>query len=130
MECWPNAAVGRSASVPVPSGSPASFATECSPLSSDEVARGHRSTTMIENTRQTVSAWKKMNGLQEWRHASKLAGAWCDFASQHEPPVRLATTGATTSDLREEGQGIAAQAYAHRQSNLRHSATRRQPLNA
>lgn len=40
-----------------------------------------------ENTRQTVSAWKKMNGLQGGDPA-KLAKALIQLATQPEPPLR------------------------------------------
>src|SRR5881398_2943004 len=40
-----------------------------------------------ENPRQTVSAWKKMNGLQGGDPA-KLAAALLQLASQSEPPLR------------------------------------------
>jgi NAD(P)-dependent dehydrogenase (short-subunit alcohol dehydrogenase family) len=40
-----------------------------------------------ENTRQTVSAWKKMNGLQGGDPA-KLAKALIQLASQDDPPLR------------------------------------------
>src|SRR5690242_7522730 len=42
-----------------------------------------------EKTRQTVTAWKKMNGLQGGDPA-KLAKALVQLASQAEPPVRWA----------------------------------------
>jgi NAD(P)-dependent dehydrogenase (short-subunit alcohol dehydrogenase family) len=57
-----------------------------------------------EKTRQTVTAWKKMNGLQGGDPA-KLAKALIQLAGR--APAALARRRRRRRDLREEGQGVA-----------------------
>ena len=59
-----------------------------------------------EKTRQTVTAWKEMNGLQGGDPA-KLAKALVQLASQRRAPAALARRRRRRRDLREEGQGVA-----------------------
>src|SRR5204863_6375700 len=66
-----------------------------------------------ENTRQTVSAWKKMNGLQGGDPA-KLAAALVQLASQAEPPLRWPAGADAVEDLEQKAQRLLAQADAYR----------------
>ena len=59
-----------------------------------------------EKTKQTVTAWKKMNGLQGGDPA-KLAKALVQLASQAEPPLRWPAGADAVETFREEGQGVA-----------------------
>src|SRR3989440_3103894 len=66
-----------------------------------------------ENTRQTVSAWKKMNGLQGGDPA-KLAEALVQLASQTETPVRWPAGADAVEALEKKANELLAQASAHR----------------
>ncbi len=76
-----------------------------------------------EKTRETVRAWKGMNGLQGGDPA-KLARALVQLAGQAEPPLRW-PAGADAVDTFERKAGeLLAQADAHRalSSSLAHDA--------
>jgi NAD(P)-dependent dehydrogenase (short-subunit alcohol dehydrogenase family) len=75
-----------------------------------------------ENTRQTVSAWKKMNGLQGGDPA-KLAKALLQLASQAEPPLRWAAGADAVATFEKKANELLAQANAHRElsSSLAHA---------
>jgi NAD(P)-dependent dehydrogenase (short-subunit alcohol dehydrogenase family) len=66
-----------------------------------------------ENTRQTVSAWKKMNGLQGGDPA-KLAKALIQLATQPEPPLRWPAGADAVDTLEKKANDLRAQANAHR----------------
>jgi NAD(P)-dependent dehydrogenase (short-subunit alcohol dehydrogenase family) len=66
-----------------------------------------------ERTRQTVTAWKGMNGLQGGDPA-KLAKALVQLASQDEPPLRWAAGADAVEDLEQKAQRLLAQADAYR----------------
>src|SRR3954454_2226514 len=74
-----------------------------------------------ENTRQTVSAWKKMNGLQGGDPA-KLAKALIQLASQAEPPLRWPAGADAVETFEKKARELLAQANAHRElsSSLGH----------
>src|SRR3954452_14473954 len=74
-----------------------------------------------EKTRQTVSAWKKMNGLQGGDPA-KLAKALVQHASPAEPPLRWAAGADAVEAFEKKGRELLAQANAHRElsSSLGH----------
>jgi len=78
-----------------------------------------------ENTRQTVSAWKKMNGLQGG-DAVKLAEALVRLASQAEPPLRWPAGADAVETFEKKAKELLAQANAHRQlsSSLGHEDAR------
>ena len=57
-----------------------------------------------ERTKQTVTAWNGMNGLQGGDPA-KLAKALIQLASQDEPPLRWVAGADAVGDRRAEGQG-------------------------
>ena len=77
-----------------------------------------------EKTRQTVTAWSSMNGLQGGDPA-KLAGALVQLASQDEPPQRWAAGADAVEDLEHKAQRLLAQADAYRElsSSLAHDDT-------
>src|SRR2546423_1345429 len=77
-----------------------------------------------EKTRQTVTAWKGMNGLQGGDPA-KLARALVQLASQDEPPLRWAAGADAVKDLEQKAQRLLAQADAYRElsSSLAHDDT-------
>jgi NAD(P)-dependent dehydrogenase (short-subunit alcohol dehydrogenase family) len=66
-----------------------------------------------ENTRQTVSAWKKMNGLQGGDPA-KLAAALLHLASQPQPPLRWPAGADAVETFEKKANELHAQANAHR----------------
>ena len=66
-----------------------------------------------EETRQTVTAWKGMNGLQGGDPA-KLAKALIRLASQGEPPLRWAAGADAVQAAERKAQTLLAQADAHR----------------
>ena len=66
-----------------------------------------------EQTRQTVSAWKKMNGLQGGDPA-KLAKALITLAGRDEPPVRWPAGADAVLTLEKKAKELVAQASAHR----------------
>jgi NAD(P)-dependent dehydrogenase (short-subunit alcohol dehydrogenase family) len=72
-------------------------------------------------TRETVAAWKKMNGLQGGDPA-KLAEALVELATQAEPPVRWPAGADAVETLEKKARELLAQASAHRalSSSLAH----------
>jgi NAD(P)-dependent dehydrogenase (short-subunit alcohol dehydrogenase family) len=78
-----------------------------------------------ENTRQTVSAWKKMNGLQGGDPA-KLARALVQLAGQAEPPLRWPAGADAVETFEKKAKELLAQANAHRglSSSLAHDDTK------
>src|SRR4051812_49280128 len=64
-------------------------------------------------TRETVAAWKKMNGLQTGDPA-KLAEALVELASQDETPVRWPAGADAVEALEKKANELLAQASAHR----------------
>jgi NAD(P)-dependent dehydrogenase (short-subunit alcohol dehydrogenase family) len=66
-----------------------------------------------ERTRQTVTAWNGMNGLQGGDPA-KLAGALVQLAGQAEPPARWAAGHDAVGVFEQKAQILLAQADAHR----------------
>jgi NAD(P)-dependent dehydrogenase (short-subunit alcohol dehydrogenase family) len=67
-----------------------------------------------EKTRQTITAWNGMNGLQGGDPA-KLARALIQLASQDEPPLRWAAGADAVGALEQKAQGLLAQADAYRE---------------
>jgi len=74
-----------------------------------------------EKTRQTVTAWKGMNGLQGGDPA-KLAKALVQLASQDEPPFRWAAGADAVGTFERKANDLLAQADAYRElsSSLAH----------
>jgi NAD(P)-dependent dehydrogenase (short-subunit alcohol dehydrogenase family) len=66
-----------------------------------------------EKTRQTVTAWKGMNGLQGGDPA-KLAKALIQLASQDEPPLRWAAGADAVGTFEQKARVLLAQADAYR----------------
>jgi NAD(P)-dependent dehydrogenase (short-subunit alcohol dehydrogenase family) len=66
-----------------------------------------------EKTRQTVTAWNGMNGLQGGDPA-KLAKALIQLASQDEPPLRWAAGADAVKELERKAQRLLDQANAYR----------------
>src|SRR5438132_6088807 len=75
-----------------------------------------------EKTRQTVTAWKGMSGLQGGDPA-KLADALVQLASQDEPPLRFAAGADAVGAFEQKAKDLFAQADAYRElsSNLAHN---------
>lgn len=67
-----------------------------------------------EKTRQTVKAWKGMNGLQGGDPA-KLAKALIQLISQGEPPLRWAAGADAVVTVEQKGRELLAQADAYRE---------------
>ena len=67
-----------------------------------------------EKTRQTVTAWSGMNGLQAGDPA-KLAKALVQLASQDEPPLRWAAGADAVQVVEQKAKDILAQADAYRE---------------
>ena len=67
-----------------------------------------------EKTRQTVTAWKKMNGLQGGDPA-KLAKALIQLADSDEPPLRWPAGADAVETFEKKGRELLAQANAHRE---------------
>ncbi len=67
----------------------------------------------VEKTRQTVTAWKSINGLQGGDPA-KLAKALVQLVSQDEPPLRWAAGADAVKDLEQKAQRLLAEADAYR----------------
>jgi NAD(P)-dependent dehydrogenase (short-subunit alcohol dehydrogenase family) len=67
-----------------------------------------------EKTRQTVTAWKGMNGLQGGDPA-KLAKALVQLASQEEPPLRWAAGADAVGTFEQKARDLLAQADAYRE---------------
>src|SRR6476661_6069020 len=74
-----------------------------------------------DKTRETVSAWKKMSGLQGGDPA-KLAGALVQLATQTEPPLRWPAGADAVDTFEKKANELRAQANAHRalSSSLAH----------
>jgi NAD(P)-dependent dehydrogenase (short-subunit alcohol dehydrogenase family) len=74
-----------------------------------------------ETTRETVAAWKKMNGLQGGDPA-KLAEALVKLASQAEPPLRWPAGADAVETLEKKANELLVQANANRalSSSLAH----------
>ena len=74
-----------------------------------------------EKTRETVSAWKKMSGLQGGDPA-KLARALVRLAGQDEPPPRWPAGADALETFEKKARELLAQADAHRElsSSLSH----------
>jgi NAD(P)-dependent dehydrogenase (short-subunit alcohol dehydrogenase family) len=74
-----------------------------------------------ERTRQTVSAWKGMNGLQGGDPA-KLARALIQLAGQDEPPLRWVAGADAVATAEQKAKALLAQVDAHRElsSSLAH----------
>jgi len=68
----------------------------------------------IERTKQTVTAWNGMNGLQGGDPA-KLATALVRLAGQDEPPVRWAAGADAVGALEQKAQELLKQADAYRE---------------
>jgi NAD(P)-dependent dehydrogenase (short-subunit alcohol dehydrogenase family) len=66
-----------------------------------------------EKTRQTVTAWKGMSGLQGGDPA-KLAEALVHLVSQNEPPLRWAAGADAIATFERKGRDLLAQADAFR----------------
>lgn len=66
-----------------------------------------------EKTRQTITAWNAMNGLQGGDPA-KLATALIQLASQDEPPLRWAAGADAVKELERKAQLLLDQANAYR----------------
>jgi len=66
-----------------------------------------------EKTRQTVTAWKGMNGLQGGDPA-KLAKALVQLASQDKPPLRWAAGADAVATFERKANELLAQAIAYR----------------
>jgi NAD(P)-dependent dehydrogenase (short-subunit alcohol dehydrogenase family) len=67
-----------------------------------------------EKTRQTVTAWKAMNGLQSGDPA-KLAKALVQLASQDEPPFRWPAGADAVTSIERKAKELLAQADAYRE---------------
>jgi len=74
-----------------------------------------------DKTRQTVNAWKKMNGLQGGDPA-KLAKALIQLAGSDEPPLRWPAGADAVETFEKKAKELLAQASAHRalSSSLAH----------
>jgi NAD(P)-dependent dehydrogenase (short-subunit alcohol dehydrogenase family) len=74
-----------------------------------------------EKTRETVAAWRGMNGLQGGDPA-KLARALVQLASQDEPPLRWAAGADAVDTFEQKARNLLSQADAHRElsSSLSH----------
>jgi NAD(P)-dependent dehydrogenase (short-subunit alcohol dehydrogenase family) len=74
-----------------------------------------------ERTKQTVTAWKSMNG-QQGGDPAKLANALVQLASQEEPPLRFAAGADAIATVEQKARNLLAQADAYRElsSNLDH----------
>jgi NAD(P)-dependent dehydrogenase (short-subunit alcohol dehydrogenase family) len=66
-----------------------------------------------ENTRRTVSAWKKMDG-QQGGDPAKLARALVELATRPEPPVRWPAGADAVETFEKKADELRAQANAHR----------------
>jgi NAD(P)-dependent dehydrogenase (short-subunit alcohol dehydrogenase family) len=74
-----------------------------------------------ERTKQTVTAWKSMNG-QQGGDPAKLANALVQLANQEEPPLRFAAGADAIATVEQKARNLLAQADAYRElsSNLDH----------
>ncbi len=75
-----------------------------------------------EKTKQTVTAWSGMSGLQGGDPA-KLANALIHLASKNQPPLRWAAGADAVATLEQKAQELLAQADAYRDlsSSLAHT---------
>jgi len=91
---------------------PGFFRTE---LLTDESTKWPKAsiTDYADTTRETVAAWKKMNGLQGGDPA-KLAEALVQLASQAETPMRWPAGADAVETLEKKANELLAQASAHR----------------
>ena len=91
---------------------PGFFRTE---LLTDESTKWPKAsiTDYADTTRETVAAWKKMNGLQGGDPA-KLAEALVHLASQAETPMRWPAGADAVETLEKKANELLAQASAHR----------------
>ena len=67
-----------------------------------------------EKTKQTITAWKGMNGSQPGDPA-KLAKALIQLASQDEPPLRWAAGADAIAGIEQKARDLLAQANAYRE---------------
>jgi NAD(P)-dependent dehydrogenase (short-subunit alcohol dehydrogenase family) len=67
-----------------------------------------------ERTKQTVTAWKSMNG-QQGGDPAKLANALVRLASQEEPPLRFAAGADAIATVEQKARDLLAQADAYRE---------------
>jgi NAD(P)-dependent dehydrogenase (short-subunit alcohol dehydrogenase family) len=67
-----------------------------------------------ERTKQTVTAWKSMNG-QQGGDPAKLANALVHLASQEEPPMRFAAGADAIATVEQKARDLLAQADAYRE---------------
>ena len=74
-----------------------------------------------ERTKQTVTAWKSMDG-QQGGDPAKLAKALVQLASQEEPPLRFAAGADAIATVEQKARDLLGQADAYRElsSNLDH----------
>jgi NAD(P)-dependent dehydrogenase (short-subunit alcohol dehydrogenase family) len=79
-----------------------------------------------EKTRETVAAWRGMNGLQGG-DAAKLAKALVQLAGLPEPPLRWPAGADAVATLEQKARTLIAQANAHRDlsSSLAHDDARK-----
>ena len=91
---------------------PGFFRTE---LLTDESTKWPKAsiTDYADTTRETVAAWKKMNGLQGGDPA-KLAEALVHLASQAQTPMRWPAGADAVGTLEKKANELLAQASAHR----------------
>jgi NAD(P)-dependent dehydrogenase (short-subunit alcohol dehydrogenase family) len=67
-----------------------------------------------ERTKQTVTAWKSMNG-QQGGDPAKLANALVQLASREEPPLRFAAGADAIATVEQKARDLLAQADAYRE---------------
>jgi NAD(P)-dependent dehydrogenase (short-subunit alcohol dehydrogenase family) len=67
-----------------------------------------------ERTRQTVTAWKSMNG-QQGGDPAKLARALVQLADSDEPPVRWVAGADAVASVEQKARDLLAQVGAHRE---------------
>jgi NAD(P)-dependent dehydrogenase (short-subunit alcohol dehydrogenase family) len=67
-----------------------------------------------ERNKQTVTAWKSMNG-QQGGDPAKLANALVQLASQEEPPLRFAAGADAIATVEQKARDLLAQADAYRE---------------
>jgi NAD(P)-dependent dehydrogenase (short-subunit alcohol dehydrogenase family) len=72
-----------------------------------------------ERTKQTVTAWKSMNG-QQGGDPAKLANALVQLASQEEPPLRFAAGADAIATVEQKARNLLAQADAYRELSSKH----------
>ena len=72
-----------------------------------------------ERTKQTIAAWKSMNG-QQGGDPAKLGEALVQLASQDEPPRRFVAGADAVLTVEQKARDLLAQVDAHRElsSNL------------